>query len=97
VPGMSMSVERAARRIVRACIRGEAEVVLSLQAKSAAGFHGVFPGLTSDILGVVDKMLPPPGGIGEGSRAGHESFSKISPSWVTALSERAAVRNNEVS
>jgi NAD(P)-dependent dehydrogenase (short-subunit alcohol dehydrogenase family) len=97
VPGMSMSVERAARRIVRACIRGEAEVVLSLQAKSAARFHGVFPGLTSDILGVVDKMLPPPGGIGEGSRAGHESFSKISPSWVTALSERAAVRNNEVS
>jgi short-subunit dehydrogenase len=97
VPGMSMSAERAARRIVRACIRGEAEVVLSVQAKTAAKFNGVFPGVTSDILGVVNKMLPPAGGIGEGSKTGYESFSKISPSWATTLTERAAVRNNEIS
>src|SRR5581483_12063238 len=35
LPVLSMNAERAARRIVRACVRGEAEVVLSVPAKIA--------------------------------------------------------------
>src|SRR5438105_6875199 len=35
LPGASMSVERAARQILDACKRGDAEVVLSLPAKLA--------------------------------------------------------------
>src|SRR5437764_2101577 len=35
LPGVSMSAERAARKIIEACRNGTAEVVLSLLAKSA--------------------------------------------------------------
>jgi NAD(P)-dependent dehydrogenase (short-subunit alcohol dehydrogenase family) len=92
----SMSAEAAARRIVTACLRGEAEVVLSPQAKALSVFHGLFPGLTADILGVVNRLLPGPGGIGTATARGRESQSALSPSWLTALGDQAAARNNEV-
>src|SRR5947209_3404490 len=96
VPLFSISAERAARRIVSACKHGEAEVVLSVPAQAAVAFHGVFPGLTAEILGLVNRFLPGPGGIGTERALGRESESSVSPSWLTALNERAAVRNNEI-
>jgi len=47
---VSMNAERAAQRILRACIRGEAEVVLSLAAKFAVKFNALFPGITADMM-----------------------------------------------
>jgi len=96
LPLLSMSAERAARQIAAACKRGDAEVVLSLPAKAAAAFHGLFPGLTADILGAVNRLLPGPGGIGAEKREGRDSASSLAPSALTALSDRAAVRNNEM-
>jgi short-subunit dehydrogenase len=49
VPLVSQSAERAARQIIEACKRGDAEVVLSLPAKVASVVHGLFPGLTADL------------------------------------------------
>jgi hypothetical protein len=97
LPVTSMAAERAARQIIRACKRGDAEVILSIQAKVAALFHGMFPGLTADMLGVVNRLLPGPGGIGEAGARGYESESDLAPSWLTALSDRAAMQNNEIS
>jgi short-subunit dehydrogenase len=97
LPVTSMAAERAARQIIRAFKRGDAEVILSIQAKAAALFHGIFPGLTADMLGLVNRLLPGPGGIGEASARGYESESDLAPSWLTALSDRAAMRNNEIS
>src|SRR5204862_108983 len=48
LPVLTMSAERAAQKIVTACKRGDAELVLTIQAKLAAMFHGLFPGLTAD-------------------------------------------------
>ena len=96
LPVTSMSASRAARQVVAACRRGDAEVVLSIQAQLAVLFHGLFPGVTADLLGLVNKLLPAPGGIGTSSAKGKESQSDISPSWLTTLSERAAARNNEL-
>src|ERR1044071_4147390 len=96
LPVSSMSASRAARQIVEACKRGDAEVVLSIQAKAAVLFHGIFPGATADLLGLVNKLLPAPGGIGSRSAKGKESESDLSPSWLTTLSEHAAARNNEI-
>jgi NAD(P)-dependent dehydrogenase (short-subunit alcohol dehydrogenase family) len=97
LPGISMSAESAARRIVNACIRGQAEIVLSFPAKAAVKFHGVLPGVTSNALGIVDRLLPGPERLGEGGKFGRESYSKLSPSMVTTLNERAARRNNQMS
>jgi NAD(P)-dependent dehydrogenase (short-subunit alcohol dehydrogenase family) len=96
LPVSSMSASRAARQIVEACKRGDAEVVLSIQAKMAVRFHGLFPGLTADLLGLVNKLLPAPGGIGTLRAKGKDSESDMSPSWLTTLSEQAAARNNEI-
>jgi short-subunit dehydrogenase len=58
LPIISMDAERAARQIVAAARRGEAEVTLSLPATALAVFSGIFPGTTADILGLVNRVLP---------------------------------------
>jgi hypothetical protein len=70
--------------------------VLTVQAKAAALFHGLFPGLTADILGLVNQLLPEPGGIGAAREKGRESESSWSRSWLTALTDRAAEENNQI-
>jgi hypothetical protein len=96
LPIISMDAGRAARQILAACQRGDAEVVLSLPARLATIAHALAPGITADVLGLVDRLLPGPGGIGPRAAAGHDSESPIAPSVLTALSDRAAARNNEI-
>jgi len=96
LPGTSISAETAARQIVAACKRGEAEVVLSVPAQAAVLFHGMFPGLTADLLGVVNRVLPGPGGAGTDSAPGRESESPLTRSLLTFLTGRAAQANNEM-
>ncbi len=95
IPLLSMSAGWAARRIVDACVRGDAELVLSLPAKLAVKFHALFPGVTADSLGLANKLLPSANGKTE-AKPGRESGSAASPSWVTTLNERAAAANNEI-
>ena len=95
LPGIAMSAERAARQILTACKRGEAEAVLSLPARMIATLQSLFPNLTTDLLGLANRLLPAPGGIGEQHAQGYESESALSPSILTALGDKAAVRNNE--
>jgi NAD(P)-dependent dehydrogenase (short-subunit alcohol dehydrogenase family) len=96
LPVTSMAAERAARQIISATKRGDAEVVLTIQAKLAALFHGIFPGVTADILGAINSLLPEPGGIGTNRAKGKESQSTLAPSWLTTLSDRAAEENNQM-
>lgn len=96
LPLVSMSADRAARLIVDAMDRGDAELVTTLPAKLAVLVHGLAPGLTARMLSIVHAMLPGPGGNGTARKFGHESESAISRSWVTRLTDRAAERNNEL-
>jgi hypothetical protein len=96
MPVISIDARRAAARILRACRYGEAEVMLSLPARLAVTFHGIFPGLTSEINAWMNQMLPEPGGIGKRQVRGKESESEWSPSKLTALNEQQAMANNEI-
>jgi short-subunit dehydrogenase len=96
LPVLTMSAERAARQIIGALRRGDAEIILTFPARAAAIFHGLFPGLTAEVLAVVNQLLPGPGGIGTQSIKGKDSGSVLSPSLLTLLSDRAAFRNNEM-
>ena len=96
LPLLTVSAENAARQVVRACKRGQAELVISIPAKIAVLFDALFPEAMSQILSVVNQVLPQPGGIGTQTAKGKESTSAWSPSWLTTLNEEAAVRNNEV-
>jgi short-subunit dehydrogenase len=95
LPVSSMKAERAARQIIAACKRGDAEVVLSIQAELAVKFHALFPGLTADLLGLVNRLLPASGGIGRQRAKGKDSKSPLSPSLLTTMNEAAALKNNE--
>lgn len=96
MPLLSMSAERAARQIVSACRYGHPKVTLSLPAKLAVWAGALAPDLTSELAAVAAALLPSAGGIGRNSAKGHQSESRWSPSALTTLNERAAVRNNEL-
>lgn len=95
LPFVSLSAERAARQIIAALRRGDAEIILSLPAQVATRFHGLFPGITANLLSWVNRLLPAPGGIGTNRALGKDSHSAWSPSWLTVLSDRAAQQNNQ--
>jgi NAD(P)-dependent dehydrogenase (short-subunit alcohol dehydrogenase family) len=96
LPGLSISAEKAARRIVAGCRRGDAEVLFPVPARIAAVVNAVAPGITADALSVVDRLLPGPGGRPTGRHKGAESQSWISPSWLSRLGDRAARKYNQV-
>jgi len=96
LPFTSTSAESAAERILKACRRGEAEVVITPQAKLAARVAGVFPGFVANVMGIVNAVLPGPGGVGTLRVRGEDSESALAPSLLTVLGDKAAVRNNEV-
>ena len=96
LPLLTVSAENAARQVVHACKRGQAELVISVPAKLAVTFDALFPELSSQMLATVNQFLPGAGGVGTQRMKGRESTSAWSPSWLTTLNEEAAVRNNEV-
>ncbi|MDB4994471.1 MAG: gno 2 [Myxococcaceae bacterium] len=93
LPLLSISADRAARRIVRAGCRGEATVVLSPLAKVGAFLHGIAPSLVVEVNALLTRLLPR--GTSPIARLGKESTSAWAPSLLTVLDDRAAVRNNE--
>jgi NAD(P)-dependent dehydrogenase (short-subunit alcohol dehydrogenase family) len=89
-PLTTMSAARAARRIVLAAKRGEAEVTLTWQATVLRMVHGIFPGATADAAGVVNRLLPGARPDQRGRRRGMEMATPTVPSAVTGLMNRAA-------
>jgi len=96
LPFTSVSAENAAEQIIEACKNGDAELIISLQAKLAAKINALFPEFTSDALALANRFLPSAGGIGENYALGKDSASAISPSFLTALSDKESYRNNEL-
>jgi NAD(P)-dependent dehydrogenase (short-subunit alcohol dehydrogenase family) len=96
MPLVSMSAESAAAQILDSCRRGEALRVLSFPAKAAAILCNLFPDSAYDLLGLVNRLLPGPGGEAGKAHLGKDSESFLAPSILTKLSDRAAARNNEM-
>src|SRR6266849_3009511 len=93
-PLLSMDVERAARRILRAVRYGNSHVVLSLPAKVADKLHGLFPGLTSDALGLANRLLPSTESHEHGVEGLH-CRPVVSAPWLGARSDRVATQHNQ--
>lgn len=93
LPLVSSNAHRAARKIVNAIRGGRAEIILSPQAKLLAMFHGLFPGATADLLGLVNRILP--AGSNQERYTGRESETGVSRSFVTILGRKAAQKLNQ--
>lgn len=94
-PLTSISTKRAAKQIVKATQYGKAELVITTQAQLLARFHGLFPGLTVDILGLINRFLPSGEGAGTSANIGRESETAITQSFLTVLGRRASETYNE--
>lgn len=71
LPPLSIDAERAARAarlIVAALRRGDANLTLTLPSAIATRLHGVFRGTTADVLSLVARSLAPSGGVGASHR-----------------------------
>jgi short-subunit dehydrogenase len=94
-PLLSISVERAARKIVNATRRNQAEILVGWQAHALIHGHDFSPTLTLKALALANQLLPRARDGGEVKR-GHESESAVTRSLLTALGRRAAERFNQM-
>jgi short-subunit dehydrogenase len=96
LPLTSIDADRAARQIVEACRRGDAELVITVQAKMAILARTVAPELFADAMTFMNHLLPTPAGReGDQPRTGRESETSLVPPMLTQAIHRTAERNNE--
>src|SRR6059058_6600550 len=94
-PIISMNADRAARKILAACRRGQPALTLTFAARAAILGNAFFPDLTGYAMKFVNRLLPGAGGEqGNKSRAGSE-VPRRTPGWMTRLADRATQKNNE--
>ncbi len=88
-PGASIGARRAARAVVNAVRRGSTETILSIPAQIAARVHGLAPGTTTAVLGVVNRMMPGTGATDPTRHSGTDSESTLSRSFLTKFGRDA--------
>jgi len=94
-PFLAMDASRAARRVVQAIRRGEAEVVLGLPAKIAVFAHDLSPGVAVRVLSAANRLMPSASDPSTDRHRGHMSESAPTKSPLTVLGKRAAKRWNQ--
>ena len=99
IPGLTVAAERAARQILDACRYGDPALTITPHARIAAAANVVAPAAVARAMMLVARALPAPGGPeGNVLKKGLESEAKSrwTPSVVTALTDNAAIANNEI-
>lgn len=97
LPLLSMDADVAARRIVEGVLAGRPLVVLTPLTWLAFRFRGLFPGTTTRLMGVVNRLLPQATGNSvevDGATAEAQRPSALVQA-LTTLGRAAAARNNE--
>lgn len=103
LPLLTMSADRAARKIVDGVLAGRPLVVLTPMAKVAIRVHGVAPATTVRLMGLMSRMLPDTPNsadisVARQGRQAQRGLSRPAAAVVgalTTLGSRAARRNNE--
>jgi NAD(P)-dependent dehydrogenase (short-subunit alcohol dehydrogenase family) len=96
LPVLTIEAARAARQIVDASRKGDAELVVGWPAKLAVVANAISPSLMALAMRVTNALLPSPDGeSGNRARSGWQSLSAFAPSPLTRLTERAAIDLNE--
>jgi short-subunit dehydrogenase len=59
IPFASISVDRAARKILNACRRGKPALVMPCSTYLIIAAHALFPNLTARVMKIVNRSMPP--------------------------------------
>jgi short-subunit dehydrogenase len=95
-PLFSTSSQKAARQIIEACRYGQAELIITPQARLLQIANALFPNITAEIMGAVARALPSERpGDGDRLQRGWQSQSLLAPSVLTAPADRMVERNQE--
>src|SRR5438874_1795447 len=77
IPFASISVERAARKILSACQGGKPALVMPCSAYFIVAANALFPNLTARVMKIVNRSMPPPvSKRGDQARSGAEVRGK---------------------
>jgi short-subunit dehydrogenase len=103
LPLVSMDAERAARQIIAAVRQRRAEIILTPAGQLVSRAAGIVPGLTSEILHLVQRLALPapsgePGSAVADEAQGHDlrpAIGKKTFDRLTTLGQAAADRFNE--
>ncbi|HWR14257.1 MAG TPA: SDR family NAD(P)-dependent oxidoreductase [Terriglobales bacterium] len=90
IPFVSINARRAARKIINAIRSGQPELVITPQAKAAVLFHAIFPGLTTDILGLINRVLPDADREQRARYLGKDSQTALTESFLQKAGHQAA-------
>ena len=94
-PLLSMNADRAARKILAACRRGQPSLTITFAARVQIVANALFPNLTGYTMQLVNRFLPESSPAeGNLSRAGCE-VRRLIPDWLTRAADKATARHNE--
>ena len=94
-PLLSMNANRAARKILAACRRGQPSLTLTFAARLQVIANALFPNLTGYAMQLANRFLPESSGVeGNPSRSGYEVRHLI-PDWLMRAADKATTRNNQ--
>ena len=96
LPLLSVSASYAARRIVDAAARGEADVEIGPTAFLATRVHGFSPGITARAMEIANLLLPKASDTQTVAHQGRGSESGVTESPMTALSRKAERDYNQL-
>jgi short-subunit dehydrogenase len=97
MPLTTIRAERAARQIVAACRRGDAELVITAQARLAVLARTIAPEYFGNAMRLVNRLLPRATGTdGDVAQAGRAIGSALAQSTVLAPMYMLATKNNEL-
>jgi len=94
-PLISMDADRAARKILAACRRGQPSLTLTFAARGAILGNALFPNLTGYAMRLVNRFLPKGTGAEGNQLRGGSEVRRLIPAWLTRSADKATTRNNE--
>ncbi len=94
-PLISMNADRAARKILAACRRGQPSLTLTMAARGTIVGNALFPNLTGYVMKIINRFLPGVAGEAGGESRAGAHVHRLTPRWLTRLADRATRKNNE--
>ena len=97
MPVLSADAGVAARQIVEACRYGDPELIITVGARLAVLLQAISPSAMARATTLANRLLPSVARDGGNQqRSGWQSTSRLAPSFLTALSDRATIENGEL-
>ncbi len=98
LPFTSVKAERAARKIVEACRRGQASLTIGLHARLGIIGNALFPSLTGEFMKIATRLLPSAVGVeGDELKSGAEAREEAAlPDWLMRFGQKASAQHNEL-